>query len=271
MNAHIEIRDKTEQADTIKITPFKKDTRKTTPHRHNNYLEIIYLSKGTGIHTIDLRHFEIQPPVVFIIRKEQIHWWNIVDEPEGYVLLIKKAFADTSADREIKQLIAHISKATLITVEDTRSIEPLLYLLEKEYQRKPLFNSVLLEGLLKALFATLLQWEKPLPLPKGNPTLVQQYHDLLTQSILRNNVAYYAQLLNTTPQNLNAACRRAENRPAAEILAGYITGEAKRLLLYTGLTVSEISDKLNFKDNSHFTKFFRRHTGTTPGRFRHSG
>jgi AraC-like DNA-binding protein len=99
--------------------------------------------------------------------------------------------------------------------------------------------------------------------------LYQLFLKLLNQhNPMRNKVSYYAGILNTTPQNLNAACRKAIDLPAAEVLAGFIVNEAKRLLLYTDKTVSEISFSLNFNDPSHFVKYFKRLSGHTPQSFR---
>lgn len=82
---------------------------------------------------------------------------------------------------------------------------------------------------------------------------------------------YYADKINTSPQNLNAACRKAADKSASEVLAEFITSEAKRLLLYTNMSVSEISFALGFTDSSHFVKYFKRFTGQTPQLFRNSG
>ncbi|SEO54184.1 Helix-turn-helix domain-containing protein [Niastella yeongjuensis] len=79
---------------------------------------------------------------------------------------------------------------------------------------------------------------------------------------------FYAGQLNTTPQNLNAACRKAVDQASAEVLAEFITSEAKRLLLYTNNTVSQIAGTLDFIDASHFIKYFKRITGQTPQSFR---
>ncbi|MDW7690808.1 helix-turn-helix domain-containing protein [Flammeovirgaceae bacterium SG7u.111] len=81
-------------------------------------------------------------------------------------------------------------------------------------------------------------------------------------------MAHYAELLHTTPQNLNTICRKESNKSATDILSSFIISEAKRLLLYTGMSVTEIAYSLNFKDNSHFTKYFKRNTGVTPNSFR---
>jgi AraC family transcriptional regulator, transcriptional activator of pobA len=127
-----------------------------------------------------------------------------------------------------------------------------------------------MEGLLKALLAKILQVAKPLePVRLKRDNLFQDFQEILSQDkSIKNSVAHYAILLNTTPQNLNAACRTYSNQSAAEVLADYLISEAKRLLLYTNITVSEISLSLNFKDNSHFIKYFKRYTGHTPHSFR---
>ncbi len=85
---------------------------------------------------------------------------------------------------------------------------------------------------------------------------------------MSNTVKKYAEMLKTTPQNLNTICRKSSGQSASEILSHYLINEAKRLLIYTDLTVSEISVKLDFNDNSHFSKYFKRHVGLTPIVFR---
>lgn len=67
MKAELEIKDKTRQTEGLKIAPFRQRIRKISPHKHNSYFEIIYLTKGKGSHTIDTKEFEIKPPVIFTI------------------------------------------------------------------------------------------------------------------------------------------------------------------------------------------------------------
>ncbi|MFX9038736.1 AraC family ligand binding domain-containing protein, partial [Acinetobacter baumannii] len=93
----------------IKIAAFRKDIRKTEPHKHNSYFEIIYLSKGSGTHTIDNSSYKVQPPVIFLVRKEQIHHWELLTTPEGYVIILKKAFIDKSLDSKLKSLLIEIT------------------------------------------------------------------------------------------------------------------------------------------------------------------
>jgi AraC family transcriptional activator of pobA len=47
--------------------------------------------------------------------------------------------------------------------------------------------------------------------------------------------------------------------------------EAKRQLVFTNQPIHEIAYDLTFADPSHFARFFRKQTGTTPQAFREKG
>jgi AraC family transcriptional activator of pobA len=130
-------------------------------------------------------------------------------------------------------------------------------------------NYQVIEGLLKALLAKFL--ETPI-ISSSKIKCNSIYQELISllgkENELTNKVSHYAKLLNTSPQNLNVICRKETGQSSAEVISNYIINEAKRLLLYTDLTVSEIAGKLDFKDNSHFTKYFKRNVGDTPIAFR---
>jgi AraC family transcriptional activator of pobA len=266
--SNIEIKDKSEVGKLIKTAPFRKHVRKTEPHKHNSYFEIIYLSKGSGIHGIDYDKFTVQPPIIFFVRKEQVHHWDLLTEPDGYVILLKKGFVDKSLDNELKMLITKVSSLSCVQLNDNESIEQLFELLSKENNSENESNGLLLGGLLKALLAKILEVSM-LQISNTKTDLFHSFRELLGQTAeIKNNVAHYADILNTTPQNLNAICRKAVNQSATEVLAEHIISEAKRLLFYTNLSVSEISFTLHFSDSSHFVKYFKRFTGYTPQAFR---
>lgn len=46
--------------------------------------------------------------------------------------------------------------------------------------------------------------------------------------------------------------------------------EIKRLLMFTDLSVTEISEELNFSDQSYFAKYFKKIVGLSPKQYRES-
>lgn len=259
------IKDKTEPLQLFKIAKFKQEIRKTHPHKHNGYFEIIYLSRGSGSHFIDSQEYTIKPPIVFFIRNEQVHHWDISSEPDGYVIILKKDYLKTVTDSELKHWLQQARLYSVIPLNSPDTLDALMRLMIEFSQ-----SSSATEGFLKALLAILLT-TPPKPTPNENPgnDLFTSFLEQLSKtSTLRNRVQYYAEILHTTPQNLSITCKNHTGQSATEIIADYIISEAKRLLTYTSSTVAEISLVLHFSDASHFTKYFKRHTGFTPQAYR---
>jgi AraC-like DNA-binding protein len=199
-----------------------------------------------------------------------MHHFDLDSEPEGFVAILKKTFIQKSLDNELKLLLAKFSRQHCLSVNDNQTIEQLFQLMAKEYMVNSEQSFHIIEGLLKALLAKILEISKPvIRSSERRSDLYQSFLELLQSgAVVKNSVQFYAEQLNTSPQNLNAACRKAIDQSATEVLGEFITGEAKRLLVYTNNTVSQIATTLDFIDASHFVKYFKRITGTTPQSFR---
>lgn len=57
-------------------------------------------------------------------------------------------------------------------------------------------------------------------------------------------------------------------RHATEWIEEVVISEAKNMLTNTSLTIQEISNELNFCNQSFFGKYFKEHTGQSPKSFR---
>ena len=123
MKDSIIVKNKIESDELIKVSPFRKEIRKTLPHKHGNYFEIIYLREGKGTHTIDYAQYPIETPTIFFVRREQVHHWNIESLPEGYVLLLKKGFLEKSVDNELKNLLSKLSSISCLYLHESDKIE----------------------------------------------------------------------------------------------------------------------------------------------------
>ncbi len=77
-----------------------------------------------------------------------------------------------------------------------------------------------------------------------------------------------AQEMGFSPQHLNRLFIDEVGITACEYITKTKLQEAKRLLTETDMSISKISDKLNYWDSTHFAKTFRKMTGVTPSEFR---
>jgi AraC family transcriptional activator of pobA len=84
-------------------------------------------------------------------------------------------------------------------------------------------------------------------------------------------LAFYAGKLAMTPDRLNDHVKRAAGVTAGHMIRQRVLTEAKRQLVFTNQPIHEIAYDLTFADPSHFARFFRKQTGTTPQAFREKG
>ena len=81
---------------------------------------------------------------------------------------------------------------------------------------------------------------------------------------------FYARKLGVTTARLNACCRVTTGKSSLALINDRLLTEAKRNLLYSDMTVSEIGAALGYGDPAYFNRFFSRGVGLSPGRFRDS-
>jgi AraC family transcriptional activator of pobA len=99
--------------------------------------------------------------------------------------------------------------------------------------------------------------------------LLTKFRTLLKSKYMHEHkLDFYADHLNLTPKSLSAAIKKQTGRPAGKWINEVITLEAKVLLQNKTLTVSQVSEMLNFSDQSVFGKFFRAATGVSPVEYR---
>ena len=78
------------------------------------------------------------------------------------------------------------------------------------------------------------------------------------------SVKFYADLLCISPKYLSTVIYKISQQLAGEWIDAYVILEAKTLLKSGTLTIQQISEQLNFSNQSFFGKFFKRCAGMSP-------
>lgn len=269
-NKRIDVKNKLDSGQRFKISRFREKIKKTHPHKHDEYYELIFLEQGEGFHTIETEKFRVEAPDFYLLKPGQLHYWQFTSIPKGFVVLFKENEFDSVKESILIDLLRKISERPRIKLENDSSCFVLLNELEQEYQKNAMYSKEIIHGLVKVLMGKVLQMAHSEPARSSySPTSFDRFQQLLVSECPRlRKVHEFADALNMTPQNLNAICRRYGGKSASELIHAQLLLEAKRYILHTDYTVNEIAEMLFFSDTSNFVKFFRKNEGITPIQFR---
>jgi len=245
-------------------------------HRHDFY-HIMYIKNGIGKHSIDFKTYDIKPNMIFFVSPGQVHSLETSIDTEGYVISFDSAFYHLSDN--FQKLLDYpffhsISNIPVVHLSGTNSnkVQESFDELYEEYNSKA--NDK--KNMLRALFEVLLirasrEYEKPIEPDK--PAYVTYQLRKLETLIDTHFKEYkmlndYADLMHISPRHLNSLCKKALNKTVMNLIHERILIEAKRLLLFTTNSVTEIAHELGFTDTSYFMRFFKKHTFLTADTYR---
>jgi AraC-like DNA-binding protein len=83
-------------------------------------------------------------------------------------------------------------------------------------------------------------------------------------------VGWYAQKLNITPKYLSETVKIASRQTPNEWIDDYVIMELRVLLKNSTKNIKEITDELNFPNQSFLGKYFKEHVGMSPSQYRKS-
>lgn len=104
-------------------------------------------------------------------------------------------------------------------------------------------------------------------------TVFNEFCHLLTMHYReQHEVAFYAEKAHLTTRHFSVVIKNEVGLSASDYIEQYLATQAKNLLTSRpDLSVQQISDHLGYADSPSFSRFFKRHTGITPGEFRAKG
>lgn len=249
------------------------------PHRHD-FFEVLFLQKGSGFHVIDSNKYEIKPPCVFFLSPGQAHKLELSHDIEGYIYIFTADFyqIDRSNPNRLIEFpffytIRQNNPPLLFdNPADVSFLENLFIRGVKEVTKKGNQSIELLRSILDLILtccANIYPNDDGLLVKGKGHLLVKRFYQLLEEKYQQNlTVSDYAGMLAVTPNHLTQTLKQLSGKTSLEIIKSKQLLEIKRLLVHTSMGVSEISNQLNFADQSYFTKFFKRETGVLPLAYR---
>ena len=104
---------------------------------------------------------------------------------------------------------------------------------------------------------------------KRSDNILKGFAELLSKHIMTEpSLDFYAEQLCISKQYLSLIIKEKTRVTAGRILATMRTETASRLLRDPELSIQQVAEKMSFADQSSFGKFFKKHTGSSPMKYR---
>lgn len=104
---------------------------------------------------------------------------------------------------------------------------------------------------------------------KRSDTILKEFASLLTEHIkTKTNVGFYAEKLCISKQYLSLIVKEKTLVSIGSVIAAMRTEIAARMLRNPEFTIQQVAESMSFSDQSSFGKFFKKHTGLSPLKYR---
>jgi AraC-like DNA-binding protein len=240
-------------------------------HRHDHE-ELWIVTHGNPVHSVDFSAETLRSPVIVYVAQGKVHSFLPDEQTQGWLIRYKSDFIPQSRFNFYSGFLEKVQYPLSSDYCSTTLNSLCEILLKESSEVNP--DYTVMRHLLSAVLAKLETDSKRdyLDTKTSNSPKLETFNNFLR--ILENNFRrpegadFYAEKLNMSARNLSLITRAAFGKSATEIIETRKLIEARRLLLNTDKSVSEIGFELGYNEKSYFTRVFKKKTGITPTSFR---
>ncbi len=245
------------------------------PHSHPHF-EIFWFRSGTGLIERGGELIEVGPRTLLVLGPGDVHHWKSEQNLEGALLAVSEAFTtETNFFLPFRELAAFLgpggSRCIRLSPNEDAMVRTIFEILCGEGPPSSFDRGQVAKALLLILFSKINGFyvgRETSQEAQAGPLTQRFKRALVTHCPPLSSVKEIAQLLKVSRSYLHRAVLHDTGLPPSHLVRERILFEAKRLLLHTHESVSEIARRLGFRSAPYFSSYFHRHARMSPREFR---
>ncbi len=241
---------------------------------------IFWIKKGKAEYMIDFETYLVEDESLIFLTPGQV--FTIMSEKikEGYNISFQQDFyCIDKHDKEIScngVLFNNIFENPIleITATDSQGIQEIVDKLMFEFQNPGSAHSDLLKTYLALFIIQTVRFRKTryskiFNLNEQDDQVLRKFSQLVEIHFKEKHaVTDYAKLLHLSPKSLTKRLQKLGARSPSSLIKKRLILEAKRSMIYSARSVKEVAYELGFSDPAYFTRFFTKHAGEAPKKYR---
>ncbi|WP_343695909.1 AraC family transcriptional regulator [Flavobacterium sp.] len=266
------------EVDFKELEQFPKTIRK------NNFFELIYIVDGTGIQIINDNKFQYRKGNLFLVTPQDVHLFEVLTPTKFFFLRFNEYYIKANSQNGqyetvlrmeyILQNASHRPGCILKNKIDKPLIASLIENIISEQNNQQIYHQKIIEQIVNTII-TIVARNIALKLPKNiKETTGEMVLEIL--HYIQENIYNPKQLkaekvsehFNITLNYLGKYFKKQTGETLQEYIANYKLRLIEARLLNSDMRINEIADELNYSDESHLNKVFRKHKGMNPSEFR---
>lgn len=249
-------------------------------NHYKPYIRVLYLPAGYSV-TVDFRRWDTKKPALFFINSNQYFRVEKAGVAKGYFIYYNRDFycvqihdEEVACDGLLFNNIHGMPMTVLAPAED-RLVVGILQNILAELERKDSQHEEMIRTYLKQMIivATRVWKQQQLGQLEEGPAEDLEFFRGFSRLVEihfreKHSVNDYAELLGMAAKTLSKKFNRLRLTQPNEVIKDRIMLEAKRLLVYSPMSIKEIAYDLGYDDPAYFNRLFTSKAGCTPAVFR---
>ena len=258
-----------------------------SPKLRADYFSFILTKHGRGTYRLDDRTFPFGDGSLYFTNPGHVKSYELYESEEAFIIMATESYLSSHVAHDVYEqfpfLLADITPPHLPAPTDFEEYAQLFDQIGQEFSRPSKYGNKIIGNYMLVLLLKIKEkfWADYNPIAEEathgsriiksfKKALEEEFAKVLSggRESIQLQAQYFAERLHLHPNYLNAVVKSRTGRTLSRWITDRTVEVAKSLLLKSDYSAKEIGLLLGYSEPTHFSRFFKRHTGQAPIAYR---